>query len=332
MAHRMYVAFVSLSSASLALLAASTTLHAVGCGISVEDLFNTPGRCVASPDDTSPKCICSTAADCPESTECVEWVCDESNHCGHIFPTDTPVINQVQGDCKRVECAAGERQIVSDDSDAPANSNACMSVTCIMGEPHEVPTAAGIDCNEGQNRICNGMGDCVFCVENTALGCNSNEICHKSASGELKCVHHCFDNAKNAGETDIDCGGSCAPCGQGSGCLASADCKNNICSPDNVCCDLLCDSPCWSCANSAGKCEEVPTGTTDAACPMDKVCAKTMGCVLKAEFVCSAPQDCMSGSCIPDGNYSICDKGTFGRPCVTNNDCQNKKCENGVCH
>ncbi len=283
------------------------------------------------PDDTSPKCGCSTAADCPESTECVKWVCDGTNQCGHIFPTNAPMINQVQGDCKRVECTAGERRTVNDNSDAPASSNPCMSVTCIMGDPHEAPQAAGAECNEAQNGICNGMGDCVYCVEDTALGCSPNDICHKSTNGELECVYHCLDKTKNADETDMDCGGSCDPCGQGGACLVTADCHDSTCSPDNVCCDLICDSPCRSCANGDGNCEEVPTGTTDAACPPDKICAKSMGCVFKAGFKCTTTTDCMSGSCIPHDTYHICDKGAPGRPCATDDDCIHNKCKNGAC-
>jgi len=36
-------------------------------------------------------------------------------------------------------------------------------------------------------------------------------------------------NFDPAGETDVDCGGSCAPCGVGSACLAPSDCVSRLC-------------------------------------------------------------------------------------------------------
>src|SRR5438105_2395410 len=34
----------------------------------------------------------------------------------------------------------------------------------------------------------------------------------------------CTDGAKNGSETDIDCGGACAPCADGQGCALATDC------------------------------------------------------------------------------------------------------------
>src|SRR5690606_11691250 len=42
--------------------------------------------------------------------------------------------------------------------------------------------------------------------------------------------HPCQDMARNGGETDVDCGGSCSTkCAEGQGCNVAADCVSNNC-------------------------------------------------------------------------------------------------------
>jgi hypothetical protein len=335
MSHRMYVAAVSLGSASLGLLAASITLHAMGCGPSAEDLFNTPGKCVASPDDTSPKCVCSTATDCPAATECMGWLC-ESNLCKASPKTEVLALDkQAPGDCKRVECAAGQRKTVPDNGDIPGDHDGCMSATCVGGNLHQVPKSEGASCSGGGKGVCNSVGNCVTCVEDTHHGCDQDELC-KPAGGELQCVpEHCFNDSKDGNETDKDCGGSCKPCDLGGGCLGAADCNNHICAPDNVCCESVCTGVCRSCAHGTGECKEVPTGTMDAACALDmnKVCAKGVGCAVTLWGQCSQNEDCMSNNCVntsvPD--FKQCYPGSAGSPCAAASDCESSSCTGGTC-
>jgi len=49
----------------------------------------------------------------------------------------------------------------------------------------------------------------------------------------------CTDMAKNGSETDVDCGGTCAPCANGKTCAIGADCVSGACSATNVCRDRL---------------------------------------------------------------------------------------------
>ncbi|WP_146655380.1 RagB/SusD family nutrient uptake outer membrane protein [Labilithrix luteola] len=44
----------------------------------------------------------------------------------------------------------------------------------------------------------------------------------------------CSDGVMDAAETDVDCGGGCAPCGQCQRCLADADCETTNCA-DGIC-------------------------------------------------------------------------------------------------
>ncbi len=49
----------------------------------------------------------------------------------------------------------------------------------------------------------------------------------------------CTDGAKNGAETDVDCGGSCPRCSDGSGCLAPRDCASNYCGAGGCAATLL---------------------------------------------------------------------------------------------
>src|SRR5438552_4523364 len=44
----------------------------------------------------------------------------------------------------------------------------------------------------------------------------------------------CFDRARDGSETDVDCGGYCAPCAQDSACRISRDCASGRCA-EGVC-------------------------------------------------------------------------------------------------
>src|SRR5208337_3761284 len=47
----------------------------------------------------------------------------------------------------------------------------------------------------------------------------------------------CKDGIKNAGETDVDCGGAiCPPCGVGKKCAGSRDCSTNACDLNSQTC------------------------------------------------------------------------------------------------
>jgi len=48
-------------------------------------------------------------------------------------------------------------------------------------------------------------------------------------------TNSCDDLILNGNETDIDCGGSCAACGDGRHCLVNGDCQSGTCGTDNTC-------------------------------------------------------------------------------------------------
>ena len=70
------------------------------------------------------------------------------------------------------------------------------------------------------------------CLETT--DCNDENLICNSENNCISKVASCADGVKNGNETDIDCGGDCSSCGNGSNCNSSADCASEVCS-GNTC-------------------------------------------------------------------------------------------------
>jgi hypothetical protein len=65
----------------------------------------------------------------------------------------------------------------------------------------------------------------------------------------------CTDDMLGPGESDVDCGGPCPPCGVGDACSDASDCATSVC-VDDVCID-------------ARSCADLPAGTLDGLHPID---------------------------------------------------------------
>ena len=63
---------------------------------------------------------------------------------------------------------------------------------------------------------------CVFML--SLAGCNVTVV---TAS--------CSDGILNGNESDVDCGGSCAACGNGRRCDFNSDCASGVCSGAGLC-------------------------------------------------------------------------------------------------
>lgn len=106
----------------------------------------------------------------------------------------------------------------------------CIGSFCTPPEFHDGIADAGetdVDCG-GKNCLkCDTNQHCV-----TALDCMS-QVCNGADAGStgLCAAPSCYDNLKNAKETDVDCGGGtpCPQCAQGKGCMASTDCLTECC-------------------------------------------------------------------------------------------------------
>src|SRR6266542_2520555 len=148
----------------------------------------------------------------------------------------------------------------------------------------------------------------------------------------------CTDHAKNGSETDVDCGGSCAPastCAEGRGCSTGSDCQSGVCNAQKVCAAPACT-------------DQVKNGSeTDVDCGGS--CAPNARCVNGK--TCSMNGDCQSGICkdnvciaagctnlVKDSNETGIDCGGLdcgpcndGVTCSLNRDCKSGKCTDLVC-
>lgn len=101
----------------------------------------------------------------------------------------------------------------------------------------------------------------------------------------------CNDNRKNGDETDIDCGGSCPPCGLGQACLGNADCGS------------------WSgCNANKGGCA---CDTVSMTCVVDH-------CVDHHQDIWETAIDCGGGEC---GGCAV------DQPCELDSDCASSACD-----
>ncbi|PKN55582.1 MAG: hypothetical protein CVU56_20565 [Deltaproteobacteria bacterium HGW-Deltaproteobacteria-14] len=83
----------------------------------------------------------------------------------------------------------------------------------------------------------------------------------------------CSDSAKSAGESDVDCGGPCAPCRNGLSCVNPPDCASQYCGAGYLCWPAQCGD------GNQGLTETgVDCGGSCPACLGD-ACAQNSGCV-----------------------------------------------------
>lgn len=104
--------------------------------------------------------------------------------------------------------------------------------------------------------------------------------------GLVGCVWYlypqCNDGIRNGGESDVDCGGSCGPCGIGLSCRSGGDCVNGYC-VGGTCTPL-------PCVNGV-----LDGAETDVDCG-GGTCRRCSG-----GRHCLADADCFSGTCQPAG-------------------------------
>jgi len=243
--------------------------------------------------------VCMVAADCPApaneciTVDCVMGACVETN-----VTADTPTSMQMAGDCKKSVCDGnGSISVINDDADTVTDNKTCTKDTCSNGMPAYPPENAGLACNEGGGKLCDGAGKCVEC--NSGADCMSN-VCQ----GNVCQAAACGDMVKNGTETDIDCGGSCGACVDGKMCGQGTDCVSQVCT------GMTCAAPSCTDTKKNGTETDVDCGST---CPND--CADGKGCKVDG--------DCQSGFCNPMTNVCAapaCNDG-FKNGSETDTDC-----------
>ncbi|MBI5497406.1 MAG: hypothetical protein HY904_20495 [Deltaproteobacteria bacterium] len=140
----------------------------------------------------------------------------------------------------------------------------------------------------------------------------------------------CTDGQMNGPETDVDCGGPCAPCAGGGACAVAADCAGGACLGGRCLPD--------HCQSGTEDGDEVATDCGGSCGP----CADGVRCVLGLDcdsHTCLA-HVCRAASCangVKDGTESATDCGGACTPCaeaaacVVASDCASARCVDGLC-
>ena len=151
----------------------------------------------------------------------------------------------------------------------------------------------------------------------TSVDCASNDCVTN------KCIPiSCSDGVKNASETDIDCGGSCAKkCTTAQACAGPADCADGVCTTTR-CVAATSGDGVKNGNESAIDCGSSTAGGTDTKA---KACA--------AGLTCTTDADCLSGgcnyagtcsfarSCVAEHGGTTCGAGDYGSATKTHEDC-----------
>jgi cysteine-rich repeat protein len=141
----------------------------------------------------------------------------------------------------------------------------------------------------------------------------------------------CTDGEANGSESDVDCGGDCAPCEDGDACNEGTDCTSGLCDAGE-CASASCEdgvangeetdidcggSECDACADGAAC--EVATDCVSELCDGDACRPET--CANDAQDGDETDVDC-GGSCAPCNT---------GRVCAIAGDCESGVCTDSVC-
>jgi hypothetical protein len=163
----------------------------------------------------------------------------------------------------------------------------CSFRVCAGGDCAIEQAASGTTCSEDGGSVCDDGGACVECLVDADC---SNGACQSN-----ECVAPtCVDGEQNGSETDLDCGGSCAPCLNGQSCSQASDCDSQFCD-----------------GSSCGPCG----GDSDCAAVADSYCDGS-NCVAKKQNGdnCTNDSQCLSGNC--PGDDSVCCDAACGALCA----------------
>ncbi len=180
---------------------------------------------------------CANGKACLANTDCLSAGC-VGNVCAAVAATcNDGLKNGAESDvdcggnaCPK--CAVGKTCTGAGDCVIIGGFAQCQNGICIVpnapcGDSVKNGTESDIDC---------GGASCVKC--NNGWICGAGSDCKSGNCAGNICVvagPSCVDGAKNAGETDTDCGGPvCAKCASGQGCANNGDCLSNSC-VGNVC-------------------------------------------------------------------------------------------------
>jgi hypothetical protein len=143
---------------------------------------------------------------------------------------------------------------------------------------------------------------------------------------------HCSDGTEDDGETDVDCGGTCAPCLASHGCTSGSDCASGNCVGS------ICQTPTCSDGIANGVESDIDCGGANCVpCAVGKDCHVASDCTTAVcvASICRAPS-CTDGQkngaeTDVDCGGGTCPKCDFKRACSVASDCTSGACTNAIC-
>ena len=221
----------------------------------VDDVCDLGQGCVPAPDEEP----CTAEADCAlngPANPCIETICAvESGLCVYRLRDNGTMCGSgqtcAQGVCVNEDaCGNGTKDGEETDVDCGGSvcpgcalGGACLSTNdCDNGTCDTVESGTCEPFNTCGNGLLEGSEACddhnrtpldgctSSCLREEGVVCTTSAQCSSGYCPDGVCrPSNCVNGVMDADETDLNCGGSCLPCADGSMCLAPADCESLDC-------------------------------------------------------------------------------------------------------
>jgi hypothetical protein len=289
---------------------------------------------------------CAANSDCARPATCSAGVCAVGVSCTNGVQDGVETGPDCGGSCPN-KCGLGTG--CKDDADCAQGTCSQKTWQCVSDR-----------CNDGKR---NGDELGTDCGGPTCRKCRVGEVCLQPNGATPHCesgyVYNaycaagvCSNGAKDANESDVDCGGTsiCGKCNPGASCTSNADCQ-----PGSACASeggrMACKAPqCGSggkngsspppaCNDSVQNCSETDTdcGGVCSKCGTGRKCISGADC---DSAVCTAGV-CVAAACSDgvknagetgvDCGGPTCPKCGAGQACQSGSDCESRACNAGVC-
>ncbi|MBI5536645.1 MAG: hypothetical protein HY898_28255 [Deltaproteobacteria bacterium] len=235
---------------------------------------------------------CAAGKDCNGDGDCVTGKCNASKKCAGAACDDT-ILN---GDETDVDCGGSCPTKCSDTKkckiDGDCGSGFCDPTNQVCNpaacdNTHKDSNETDVDCGGScttkcaVGKGCAGGNDCV------------DGVCDTNANPKVCLAATCTDTVANGDETDVDCGGSCAPtskCADTKKCKVGGDCTSGYCDATQlVCAPATCNDTVLN-----GDETDVDCGGTCPKCADTKICKINNDCV---SLNCGTGLTCVAATC-----------------------------------
>lgn len=240
-------------------------------------------------------------------------------------------------------------------SPLPVSSCDSAATLCPENFTCEMNASGGYSCVQGtSNDADRGPIESDLGVVTDAQQESSGDVGPTREDEDAAVPPNCNDGRLNNDESDVDCGGPCAPCPDAGACNRNEDCESTICR-DGVCVAMACDDAIQNGAES-----DVDCGGPCDLCVELKNCNTRSDCLsgVCTQGLCTAPtcdDRVLNGSetnvdcggecepCVQCDAQSPCTPGTYcsagqctpqlsnGQACQVSEICQSGYCGNGYC-